>query len=245
MNSLSIEPLTLTFKIRYSEVDQFNRLKMSAVFLLMQEMAATHATEYQFGYQELATANKFWVLSRVHVVLNHFPANGDLIKITTWPKGLDRLFALRDFRFYDMSDNEIGKATTSWLVIDKNTHRPLTPDFLNQINYPEVEPAFEKTAPKIPLSNNLSLLHSQTAHWSDIDINQHVNNTRYIDWILDSLSPTEYQYSQIALEVNFNAEMSVNDCIEMHRNKFNEPSIHIEGRINNKNIVSAQIQKIV
>ena len=77
----AVEPLKSQFRIRYSETNLYNRLKLSSLFLFMQDIAAKHAAQYHFGFDDLATHNVFWVLSRVWVRMKQLPVTDDFIHI--------------------------------------------------------------------------------------------------------------------------------------------------------------------
>lgn len=235
----NIIPYSETFRIRFAEVNQHNQIKLSSLFQFMQEVAATHAKQYEFGFDDLAKKHAFWVLSRVRIDLDTFPKSNDDFTVTTWPKGTDKLFALRDFEFR-IEDNIVGKATTSWLVMDMTNRRPLRPDILSDVNYPDQPSAIESLAPKLTCSEHMEFSHQTTSRFNDIDINQHVNNTRYIDWLTDSLSKEENHFKKTQVLVNFNSELTYNQTIDIFKAR-NETSFILEGRSGSKSIITMHI----
>ena len=97
------------------------RLKPSAFMDLAQEAAGLHAVYLGFGYDDLIKTNTAWILSRVNVKFIDTPLWRDDVTLTTWHKGLNRLFFLRDFVMTDKDGRERVKATTSWLVLNLET----------------------------------------------------------------------------------------------------------------------------
>jgi len=114
--------------VRTCEVDFHNRLKASALFDLMQEAASNNAVQLGFGYDDMRERNQFWVLSRAMLRVHSAPGFGEEIIVETWPKGVEKLFALRDFIFYDSAMARIGEATTAWLIVNAGTLRPTSPE---------------------------------------------------------------------------------------------------------------------
>jgi len=174
------------YDIRSYEVDLKNRLRLNQLFNYMQEAAGNHALDLGCGYDELIRQNFIWVLSKVKVELDRYPKWGEKIRIETWPKGAFRLYASRDFVFKDEKYEVIGKATTIWLLLDAKTFRPQRVDSL-KLNYHENESrhALEEMLEKIRFHGEYETCCERVVSYNDIDINNHANNARYVDWILD------------------------------------------------------------
>ena len=47
------------------------------------------------------------------------PLWGETIIVKTWPRGTDKLFALRDYEVRYPDGRSIALATSSWLIIDR------------------------------------------------------------------------------------------------------------------------------
>ena len=105
------------------DTDASWHLKPSSFMNLAQEAAGRHAVHLGFGYDDLIKTNTAWILSRVHVEFLDTPKWREDITLTTWHKGLNRLFFLRDFLVTDAGGYERIKATTSWLVLNLETRR--------------------------------------------------------------------------------------------------------------------------
>jgi acyl-ACP thioesterase len=144
-----------------------------------------------------------------------YPKWGDTIQVHTWPTAKDKLFCYRDFRISDSADSIIGEATTTWFVIDLASRKPQKTDSYFHADLPEdVEPVFPGKLPKLhPVSSAVNSRFVQVTY-GDLDINGHVNNVRYIDWILNGL-PFDYlkTHALKELEINYLSEASFGDEI--------------------------------
>lgn len=221
------------YKLRTFDVDLTNHVKISSIFNFMQESASNSADSLGFGYDQLIDDQLFWVLSRVKIELNPLPSLGDEIIIETWPRGIDKIFALRDFLIYDGDNTLIGKATTSWLMLDGKTKRPVRPDILIQRIPPEgIENAIEQVCGKIETNPDMDLVNEVRVGYTDIDINQHLNNVRYIEYILNCFPTDHYKKKRInSLQVNFLSESRYNDTIRIYKSVAGDDAIgyYIEG----------------
>jgi len=182
-----------TFKIRAAEVDQKKQLRWDAFAAYMQEVAWEHANRLKVGKQ-FFDENKFWVLSRLQIKIERFPVWGDEVVLSTWPKGIDKLFALRDFEMKTREGEILLSATSAWLILQADTKRPIRPDsILAKLNPVAHLEAIEGTADKININSFTTSRHSitRTARASDLDMNGHVNNVTYLRWAIDYIHETE------------------------------------------------------
>ena len=221
------------YKLRTFDVDLTNHVKISSIFNFMQESAANSADSLGFGYDQLIDEQLFWVLSRAKIECISLPSLGDEIRIETWPCGLDKIFALRDFLIYDGDNTLVAKATTSWLMIDGKTKRPVRNDILAQ-RLPRIEATnvFDEPCGKIETVADPEFIHEMKVSYTDIDINQHLNNVRYIEYILNCFPTEMYKNKSIkGLQVNFLNESRYNDQIRLCKANAGEgnTTYYIEG----------------
>ena len=129
-----------------------------------------------------------WVLSRMMLKMDTFSTWRDPVRVRTWPSGIQTVFALRDFEIRDDADRIIGSAVSAWIVIDADKRRPVRPtSFAEQINSVEGLRSFDHPLNKLPKVDAADYESRFFVRYHDLDINQHVNNVRYIEWLLESI----------------------------------------------------------
>ena len=139
------------YGIRSYEIDAGGRLSIPSIFNLLQDAASNHALRLGVSVHQLLEKNYTWVLSRMMLKMDAFPAWRDPIRIRTWPSGIQTVFALRDFEIMDNTDRIIGSAVSAWIVIDADKRRPVRPtSFADQINSVEDLRAFDHPLNKLP-----------------------------------------------------------------------------------------------
>jgi len=205
------------YSIPFCEVDTKKEVFLPTLWNFMQETAWHHADHLRVGYSDLLNHQHFWVLSRLSIQMSEYPRWGDRIKIKTWLTGITRLFALRNFSIANSKGDILGTAMSAWLVLDLKSRKPqrIEPIF-EHLRYlldsipPTEEPA-KLRGPVQPKMNK-----SFTVHYSDIDIHHHVNNTKYMEWVLDSYPLEMHQtYHVHTLQLNYLAESSYGDEISV------------------------------
>ena len=145
------------------------------------------------------------------------PAAWDEVTLRTWPRGTENIFALRDLEMYDAEGKRLSAASSSWVVLDYGTRRVQRPDkALSHLNttFPDAR-ALTRNAAKIPAvpADNQQITRL-TAAPGDIDVNLHVNNARYIEWVTDSYDPQFLSsHTPYAIDVNYLSEGHYGDNI--------------------------------
>jgi acyl-ACP thioesterase len=173
--------------IRSYEIDAGGKLSSPSIFNLLQDAASNHALRLGVSVHQLLEKNYTWVLSRMMLKMGAFPAWRDLIRIRTWPSGIQTVFALRDFEILDNTGQIIGSAVSAWIVIDADKRRPVRPtSFADQINSVKDLRAFDHPLNKLPRVDAADSENRFFVRYHDLDINQHVNNVSYIEWLLES-----------------------------------------------------------
>jgi acyl-ACP thioesterase len=159
------------------------------------------------------------VLSRVHVEIKTLPSWTEPITLSTWPSGVEGALALRDFCLYNNKGDKIIGATSSWLIVDTKTRRPHRPDTLkNRMPICDSFRATKCNAQKIAgTSNDIIYSYQLTTKISDIDVNGHINNTRYVEWAINSFPLEFYKNTDIkGITVNFLSEGFCDDKLRVN-----------------------------
>jgi medium-chain acyl-[acyl-carrier-protein] hydrolase len=207
------------FLVTSSDTDFSKRLSVSALTNMFIQVAWHHAEELGFGVNYLNQKGQAWVLSRLHFKIESFPAWNETLKLVTWPKGIRRLFYLRDLEVYDSKNHKIAVATSEWLLIDIKSKRPKLegPDeaiFSKNLDKHAIEKEIEKI--KFPDGSNIKF--SNKALYSDIDLNQHLTTTRYIDWMFDTYDLAFHEaFKCCELIATFNREIAFDEVIQIKR----------------------------
>jgi acyl-ACP thioesterase len=218
-------------KIKVYETDLNGKLKLSSLFNYFQEAAGNHASNLNVGYFQLKEKNLFWVLSRIKVFINRMPDWGEQIRIETWPKGIDKLFALRDFNFFDKYSQLLISGTSCWLLVDSQNHRLHKIEELG-IYVPEEnlsKHAITGSLDKLKVIDGIPISFNHKVTLNDLDIVHHVNNSRYIEWISDCFGIKEMSHKSIkSIHVNYLEETKFDETVGINLIR-KENTDYIEG----------------
>jgi len=222
----------VTYKVKAFDVDPNNRIKVSSIFDYLQDAASIHAEHLKFGYANLLPKNLFWVLSWAKIEFGGFPKFMDEIKIQTWGRMQYKLHSMRDFLLFNDRDEIICKATTGWLLLDLKTLRPkILPQIFPEVKFWEDKAALIDLPGKFPIVSDLTKVYTQSINYSDIDLNQHVNNAKYVEFLLNCYEEGFHKnHCMKNLTISFMSETKFGAALELRKGI--ENSIHYIEAIN-------------
>jgi medium-chain acyl-[acyl-carrier-protein] hydrolase len=198
------------YKIHVYDTWPNGRLSLYSLFNFLQDIASEHAVRLRFGHDDLLKENRFWVLSRIVADIEICPLWEETIIVKTWPRGTDKLFAIRDYEVIYPDGRHIASGSSSWLVIDRTTKRVQRPDeMLTRFNSQlSVKNALGRNAGKVEtVSENGLVSNDFKIKVSDLDVNLHTNNARYITWVTDTYELNFIlNHTPVSMEVNYLAE---------------------------------------
>ncbi|XP_024174413.1 palmitoyl-acyl carrier protein thioesterase, chloroplastic [Rosa chinensis] len=220
-----------TFVIRSYEIGPDKTATMETLMNLLQETALNHVTGSGlagngFGAtREMSLRKLIWVVTRVHIQVERYSRWGDVVEIDTWVDAAGKNGMRRDWIIRDYHTQEIiSRATSTWVIMNRETRRlSKIPEQVRQ----EVAPFYLNRAAiateKID-SEKIDKLTDGTAgrirsglapRWSDMDANQHVNNVKYIGWILESV-PLKVlkEYDMTSMTLEFRRECRQSNLLE-------------------------------
>ena len=239
-----MEDLVFSLDKEVTSVDtDFNLdVKLSTLFMYFQEVSSLHSELLGVGKGETIDKNLHWVISRFLVEVHRLPRYGDKIKIKTYPGNNNGLFFYRHYLITDMKDNVMVKANSIWLIVDGLTHQIKRNPF-NGYLLPIYHLEGELANPDKVVEVANDYLYTRKVRYSDIDLNSHLNNTRYIELIQDSFDLDFYRCHKIkSILINYNQEFKANDEVKIYGSSSN-PYI-ISGRKDDKDHFVAKLEFI-
>lgn len=196
------------FRVRSYETDPHGRLQARILCQLLQEAATVHAAELGVAVESLLESGVAWVLSRLRMRVDRWPGTDAEIVVTTWPEAANRLLTERRFEIADEEGGRLARAETLWLVLDLGQRRPVRfPAAIlealrrHDLGSKPVRP--EPLAPPRPIDRSVEF----TVRRSDLDLAGHVNNTSYVEWVLESVPDEVVGHCELReLDIAYTAE---------------------------------------
>jgi acyl-ACP thioesterase len=228
------EFLSFDIVVPNRDTDTRMRLKVSSLFAYYQDVAAMHSEEIGTGLDVFGPRGIAWVLMRSRVEIARMPVLGEKITVETWPLPGRTLFD-RDFFVMDEAGEVIVRTSSIWLVIDLESRAMLkNPEIEYTIDSLRDFRATEKKPSKIRMPADGEFCYAKTVRFSDTDYNFHLNNTKYVDMLMDAVDYEVADAGRLSVvEINYSNEARVGDVIDISRAAFEQDGLKeytVEGR---------------
>jgi acyl-ACP thioesterase len=190
------------FKVRTYECDAEGFATLPSICNYLQEAASIHAGELGFSKSDFNNSgqNISWVLTRLVVDMRSYPRWEDEVTVETFPRGGRRIVAWRDFEIKDANGTLLGAASSEWMLIDLAARKTVAVpqnvlDCIDDSVTPVLGPVpFTKLRFPDECPTAAFTSHAQKSH---IDLNEHVNNVKYIEWMLEPCLNSRPQKAEI------------------------------------------------
>ncbi len=175
------------YRVRQDEVGANGELQVPSLLNFLQDAALHHAEEIGVSIRTMEQEGKAWVLRTIRVELVRPLIWGDVVKLQTWPTGINGLLAFRDYHLLNPAGQICVRADSSWLMIDRARRRPIRlPADWKSWNFPGRRAFKERPSDRLAADADRQTGTAQVEAW-DLDFNGHVNHVHYIDWLLRTL----------------------------------------------------------
>jgi medium-chain acyl-[acyl-carrier-protein] hydrolase len=214
------------WEINFTQCLPNGYLKYTDLCNILQLTAAAHSDVGGISFSDMQEFNQAWVLSRMRVEIRVLPKWRDIVTVKTWINTLENSRSVRALEMYVNGVKIVG-CETFWAVFNTEKRRPEALGL--PYDHFELYAALKATAQgfsKINVSPDKEMLFERKVSLSDLDIVNHVNNVKYLEWCLD-LVETELLLEQKvkSFEMNFLKELSIDDQVFIHKNESTEATV--------------------
>lgn len=186
-------------------------LKYTDLCNILQLTAGLHAELGGISFSDMQVFHQAWVLSRMRVEIKRLPKWRDVVTVKTWIKSLENSRSIRCLELY-IGDEKVVGCETFWAVINTNKRKPESLALPHEHFEKFPENATEKSFSKIEIKEDLEILENYTVRLSDLDVVNHANNVKYLEWCLNNCDVTQLISNGLKVfEMNFMRELALGD----------------------------------
>lgn len=206
------------FEISFRDVNIDNEVCTKKLLEFLEDIGGLHSDTVGYGFNNIEETNLTWVLLYWKLRIFKRPSSGQIIKIRTWARNSTRVHTFRDFEIYDIDGNLIALASSKWILLNAKTMsiEKIHPEIIEKYEPENVLVFKEETEiGKLLEPTEYSSTFTYTILRKDIDINNHVHNTFYLDLAYETL-PNEI-YSNIDfnnIEIMYKKEIKLGETIK-------------------------------
>lgn len=176
------------YEIHYYEVDYKKRAAMTSIINYFCDIATKQSEDMNVGLKYMEENKMAWVLYKWDINVKEYPIHEDIVNVTTTPKCFEKFYAYRHFDVTNSKGEKIIDALSQWLLMDteKRKLKRIPQELFNSYDLEELK-CGEIKIPKISKIKKVDNEKVFNVRYSDIDTNGHVNNTKYVSWIIETI----------------------------------------------------------
>ena len=210
--------LTQSFFLSAGETNPEQEMSVPVLVSKIIDVATLHANSLGIGNPAMVGLRAGWVLSRLSLEINRWPAVNETYSLSTWIESFNRHFSERAFALCDNEGRVLGHARSVWMVMGVDSHENVG---LSHLSLPEdmirgerVPIARQKRHQLIlpidadPLPAGALRADRPTSYYTfkytDLDSYRHVNTVRYVELLLNQFSLEDFDSDSVRrLELSF------------------------------------------
>ncbi|RCW90675.1 acyl-[acyl-carrier-protein] thioesterase [Winogradskyella arenosi] len=215
-----------SFELRYFEMNALGLATPAIMLALLEETAAEHCYAINYSLFDLLKKNIGWVLFSGVLKMERYPRYKERITIRTWLSNYSTIKGYRENLIFDENQNIIGRAKGLWVFFDIEKRRP-TPIYdtiISRWSYSETPSITTNIRKKIQAVNNPDFTGEFKVHRFDTDMNKHLNNIRYLQWVIETIPETIVNSHFLhVIDGRFIAEAQLGDTVVSFTEQLEEP----------------------
>ena len=193
----------MKMKIPFDMADMNGHIKLPDVILLSLQVSGMQSIELGVSDKAiLENYNLVWIITDYDIEVVRLPRFAEEITIETEALSYNRLFCYRRFTIYDEAGQELIHMMVAFVLMDRDSRKvhAVEPDIVAPY-----QSEFDKKLIRGPKYESLEEPISKDYHvrFYDLDMNGHVNNSKYLDWIFEVMGAdflTQYIPKKINLK---------------------------------------------
>ena len=193
----------MKMKIPFDMADMNGHIKLPDVILLSLQVSGMQSIELGVSDKEiLENYNLVWIITDYDIEVARLPRFAEEITIETEALSYNRLFCYRRFTIYDEAGQDLIHMMATFVLMDRDSRKvhAVEPEIVAPY-----QSDFDKKLIRGPKYANLEEPVSKDYHvrFYDLDMNGHVNNSKYLDWIFEVMGAdflTQYIPKKINLK---------------------------------------------
>ena len=220
-----------------SLVDASEHLKLVSFFLLFQDIANKNTESLGGGKEATTDKGLDWIVARISLDIKRMPMLDEEYELETYPFGVKAgCIFYRCARMLDKNNDPIIRLNSMWSVMDNKTRKiVLKPN----ISHAKEEYGDELAEPVKVALEDANFTFSKVVRYSDCDLNGHLNNTRYVEALVDINNLEFYKKYFIShIDINFISEVHDEEKLDIYAS---DDKTYIEGRVGSRLSFTAKV----
>lgn len=180
-----------SYEVHYYECDKNLNCTIETIMNYLSDIGNKHAESRNVGIDYLNARNLTWVFYKYNIKINRYPKYGENIRVKTIAQQFKKFYALRYYEIYDENDKKIIEGSAVFLLIDMLKRRAvrITDDQYEAYDVDKESKSRDLIGrlQRLEKVKEREFINEFKVRYSDIDSNNHVNNVKYVQWVMDTI----------------------------------------------------------
>lgn len=202
------------YLIQSSQVDCFQKLKLSSLFTMFQDLSVSATEAINCGKSETLDRGYLWVVTKINLHVIRYPRYLEHVTFETFPNDMIHFIYPRSYICRDGKGKVLFTMKAFWILMNAKTRRIALPAETH-LGVPGESDSQEvidllKELPSLEVKEK----GSRKVQFSDVDLNGHLNNERYIEFMIDLEKKDFYAHHEICdMEIEYKKEVKEEENI--------------------------------
>lgn len=215
--------------INCSCVDATRKLSLPAFFRMVEDFDTVDAEKLGIGKKVTMDQGRLWVFTRVYFEFYKYPTYLEEAEFRTYSAPKNLFVFPRHDELRSKEGELLIKGSSYWALLDEKTRRAI---FKTELETPDFRDGSELPAPKKVAAKESKLVREHVVSYSDVDLNRHLNNTRYIEMIVDCLGDEFLSRNEAAtLLINYDSEIRPGEKVSLF---MSEDRTYLKGEVDGR-----------
>lgn len=204
------------WEINFTQCTPNGYLKYTDLCNLLQLTAGDHAEIGGISFTDMQEFHQAWVMSRMRIEIDSLPKWKDIVTVKTWIISLENSRSVRALEMH-LNGKKIVGCETFWAVFNTKLRRPEALALPHE-HFEKFGDTYstQERVKKIDLQKEMKTMNERKVVLSDLDIVNHVNNVKYLEWCLDLVDYKLIMKQRLkSFDMNFMKELTLGDDVSI------------------------------
>lgn len=179
---------SLEFEVRFHEVGSSGLASMKTLWNYLQSTGYEHSRSLGTSLEDLREDGLAWVYARFRFHVDRYPALHERVRVETWRSWCREYSSFREYSLVGADGQRAGYGTATLALIDVKLRRTVKiPDAIRSQFSEGAKSFFGASEGRVPDAGSYGDGVIFPVRTDDIDLNGHVNNTSYLQWMVEAL----------------------------------------------------------
>lgn len=176
------------YKVHHYEVDRFRRITIPSILNYFEDIVSDQTNSLGIGLDYLSENNKSWFVYKWKIHINKYAVDSETLKVRTWANSFRKFYGFKKYEILNSKGELLAYADSLWIFIDTKIRKPckITDGMWTKFGL-TLDDNEEVPFEKLHEPSNITEENEFKIRYSDIDSNNHVNNVKYVEWVLETI----------------------------------------------------------